>query len=130
MLLTPGFSLLELIITLMLIAIMISFALPSYRHPIVKAQQVTAKLALYDLAQELESYYGLNKSYEHVRLEDLGISSKVEGTDYILRIVAKGKTTFLIAAKSLKPETYCGDFLLDEMGKKSITGKGSVEECW
>jgi type IV pilus assembly protein PilE len=51
-----GFTLLEILITLALITILVTMAVPSYRTSTLKSQQLNAKMNLMQLALDLEEY--------------------------------------------------------------------------
>ena len=52
-----GFTLIELMITVAIIAILAAIALPSYKNYIVKSHRTEAQAAMLSLAQYLESKY-------------------------------------------------------------------------
>jgi len=58
-----GFSLIELLITLSIIAVLASFTYPSYVQQVQKSQRIEAKAALYIVAQQQEEYFLQNSSY-------------------------------------------------------------------
>lgn len=58
-----GFSLIELLITLAIIAVLASFTYPSYVKQVQKSQRIEAKAALYIVAQQQEEYFLQNSSY-------------------------------------------------------------------
>ena len=58
-----GFTLTELMIVLVLTAIIVSLAYPSYSAVVRKSRRVDAEHALMDAAIKLETYYTLNTTY-------------------------------------------------------------------
>jgi type IV pilus assembly protein PilE len=60
---TCGFSLIELMIVLGIVAILAAIAYPSYRDSVRKARRVDAKSALTDIAQMQETFFARNGTY-------------------------------------------------------------------
>lgn len=60
-----GFTLIELMIVIVVIAILAAIAIPSYRNHVCKVERNQAKADLMDLSQAMERYYTVqNFSYE------------------------------------------------------------------
>ncbi len=55
-----GFTLIELMITVAIVAILASIALPSYQSHVVSTRRTTAQACLLELAQFMERYYSTN----------------------------------------------------------------------
>ena len=58
-----GFSLMELMVTVAIVAILASIAIPSYRSYIIRANRTVAKTALLEVAAKQESYFTDHKGY-------------------------------------------------------------------
>ena len=58
-----AFSFIELLISLVIIAILASIAYPSYVKQVQKNKRLTAKIALYQVAQQQEDYFLQHMSY-------------------------------------------------------------------
>lgn len=59
-----GFTLIELMITVAIIAIIAAIAYPSYQNSIVKSNRTEAKACLLELAQFMERFYTQNGRYD------------------------------------------------------------------
>jgi len=58
-----GFTLVELVIVMAIVAILAAIAVPSYREYVLRTNRALAKNALSDLAQRQENYYVDHKGY-------------------------------------------------------------------
>jgi type IV pilus assembly protein PilE len=126
---SSGFSLLELLITLMIIAILVGVALPSYNHIMITAHRVDGKIGLLQLAAQLEKGSGPISEYSP------------EGF-YKLVVVEKKSDYFLLAAYPLKSQLQdktCGVLAFNSLGQKGILdGRGNENQdgirygnhCW
>src|ERR1700733_6781768 len=66
-----GFSLLELLIVLGVIAILIIITYPTYTHHVIASRRNEAKIGLLQFANKLENYASLHNSYAGATLENL-----------------------------------------------------------
>lgn len=58
-----GFTLIELMITVAIVAILASVALPSYQNYIARGRRDTAKACVMEIAQFMERHYTTNMAY-------------------------------------------------------------------
>ena len=61
-----GFTLIELMVTVAIVAILSAIAYPAYTEYILKSRRTDAKNALLDLAARQERFYSLNNQYSTV----------------------------------------------------------------
>ena len=59
-----GFTLLELMITVVIVGIIASFALPSYSQYVLRSRRVEARQALQDIAQRIDQNYRITRNYK------------------------------------------------------------------
>lgn len=128
-----GFTLVELMVTVAIIAILAGIAYPNYINHVVKTRRVAAASCLMEHAQFMERYYTTKLSYvaapAPVTCPDISDSYTIEFTAaptaraYVLRAVPKG-------AQSTK-DTGCGTLSINQAGVKSISASGgAVSSCW
>ncbi len=123
-----GFSLIEIITTLSIIAILTAIAVPAYHQYITRAERLAAATSLSRLAIALEQYYTINNTYKNASLDNLNVS---QTKHYQLIIASATDTDFTITAEPLNHnDTACGTLILNAKGDKNITGSGNSEECW
>ncbi|UTH74334.1 type IV pilin protein [Chromobacterium sp. IIBBL 290-4] len=138
---SEGFSLMELVIAVAVLAILIGIALPSYQSFILQSNRASAKTALQDLATRQENYYALQNTYAS-QLATLGYAS---GTIYV---PGNGNNLYALAISSSTASAYtltatpqgnqaqdsCQTYQLDNLGNQSnINASGtalSVSGCW
>jgi type IV pilus assembly protein PilE len=126
-----GFSLIEIMIVLVIMTILSAIAIPTYSSHMTRANRMAAEVSLSKLATLLEQYSIKNNTYEHATLENLNITSP---KNYQLEIVQATASDFVIAAHPIdiqaKNDTECATLSLNSQNVKSISGIGTVEECW
>ena len=142
-----GFTLIELMVTLVVAAILISIAVPSYQSQVRKSRRTEARNAVMDLAAREERYYSVNNAYTNVALE-LGygqdnavISGRPIGSGYYTVSVdlkdpkpdatpptRGGFTITATAAGAQLKDTPCKTFAVDDVGTQTSTP--SATECW
>ncbi len=130
---SPGFTLIELMITIVIVAILAMIALPSYMNSIRQSRRTIAKTALLDLASREEKNYSINNQYD--TLANLQVSTALtdgSGTTYYNLTLALNNTS--------NPPTYTatatpsGDQVNDTCGSYSINNYGqqtpTTARCW
>jgi len=142
-----GFTLIELMVTLVVAAILISIAVPSYQSQVRKSRRTEARNAVMDLAAREERYYSVNNAYTNVALE-LGygtdnavITGRPIGSGYYtvsVKLIAPqpaatppiraGFTITATAVGTQLKDTPCQTFAVDDVGTQTSTP--SATECW
>lgn len=148
-----GFTLIELMIIVVVIAILAAIAFPSYQRYIQKARRTDAKNALLDLAAREERYFTVNNSYT-ADLSQLGYggpspnpSVAVNSTGqsyYTLAVSAVGPsagtapyTTYqaqAVPTGAQASDTTCATFQIDQLGVQTNWKNGTQVDagagCW
>lgn len=126
-----GFSLIEILITVAIMTIITSIAIPVYTQHLVHAKRLEAEISLSKLAAALEQYAIANNTYKNANGETLKISPL---KNYQLEIASATDTQFSLNAFPLgaqaKNDEKCATLTLNSNGEKGITGSGTIEECW
>jgi type IV pilus assembly protein PilE len=142
-----GFTLIELMITLVVAAILVTIAVPAYTSQVRKSRRTEARTALLDLASREERFNSTNSAYTS-SLASLGYSGTAwpvnVGSGYyqvsvkVCAAVTCGTdagtgAAFLLTATPAGPQaadTTCGSFTLDSTGTQTVTGTATASTCW
>ena len=135
-----GFTLIELMIVVAVLAVIVAIAYPGFLGQIQKARRADAKQALLDVAARLEQYYQDNKGYPTAaNMSSLGYGGATftsqEGYYTIGFNGVPTVTTFSIqavpvAGTTQADDTDCATFRLDHLGVRSVTGSMTADRCW
>lgn len=131
-----GYTLMELLLTVSIITIVASIALPSYRQHVKRSHRGDAMAALMRVANAQEKFYLQNNTYAGT-LAELNITSTANDY-YTLSIVDANINAFSATAipKSGGPQAdddQCATFAIDSTGALSATNSGGADNtsyCW
>ncbi len=127
-----GFTLIELMITVAVVAILASVAIPSYQEQVRKSRRAQAKADLIEYAQLAERFHTVNNTYVGFTLPS-NVSPREGGTAYYNLAInpAATQATFsvLASANGAQVEDRCGNLGLNQAGVKT-SSKSVVAECW
>jgi type IV pilus assembly protein PilE len=144
-----GFTLIELMIVVTIVAVLAAIAIPAYNNSVMKSNRATAKTALLDLAAREEKWYSLTNSYSSTPSELYGSGTTITFpmnaplSGQALYQIKFNSTYPITTASGSTPATYaieavpisggpqasdpCGTFYLNSAGQQSVSGSGS---CW
>ena len=125
-----GFTLVELMVVVAIVAILASIALPSYQDSIRKSRRGQAKADLVELAQGLERFRSVNNTYAGYVLP-FAVSPRTGTAHYNIAVAGLGAATFSLSAAPIAGQgnDTCGTLTLIQTGQKS-SSSGTVNECW
>ena len=143
-----GFTLIEVMIVVVIVAVLLTIALPAYQNSVIKGNRAAGRGILLDVASRQEQYFINNKVYADT-LAKLGYG--VDGSDQFYldnqgeKSSASNAETVYIVSLSTVPAPYaitasvrglqvkdtrCGNFTVTAAGAKTNSGSGSYAECW
>lgn len=135
MLRIKGFSLMELMIAVAIVAILGAIAYPSYQDSVRKSRRADAKGALSELAQWMERGYSQGFDYRTVTLPFTKTPKDApDGSEYYkLELETVDRNSFKLVAKPVNAQQgdKCKTLTLNQTGKKGVENTSlGVEDCW
>jgi type IV pilus assembly protein PilE len=137
-----GFTLIELVIALAIVAITTSIAASSYRRYLQRGHRVEAVHALLVAAAEQEKFHLANGRYgdrlDALAGEDppgLPVASRTPGGRYLLSVPTADAAGYRVVATATDDsgDSSCSNFSIDESGRRTATdlgGSDSTARCW
>lgn len=135
-----GFTLIELMIAVAIVAILLAVALPSYQAYVVRTHRSSAAACLTDMAQFMERVYTTNLRYDL----NNGVATVLPGAQCVNDTA--GRYTITLPGGSLAQRTFtvratpigiqasadsgCGTLSIDQSGTKTVSGGSGVAKCF
>ena len=132
---TRGFSLVELMIVVAIIAILGAIAYPSYTRHVAKVNRVAAQGCLGEYANYMERFYTTNLRYDQTPLgvanADPHLDCQGRSASSYTIVPASASTSYAITATPLTIQSareggLCGTLTLDVKGTRTPSTSG----CW
>jgi len=133
-----GFTLFELLVTLVLVGIIAALALPAYRHHVVRVNRSQAMTLLLQLQGAEESHYLRHDAYtatlEGAPPVGLGIPATSATSKYSVSVaLASDGQSYVATASPIGSQSQdleCMAFSIDARGRRAVTGTADVQRCW
>jgi type IV pilus assembly protein PilE len=140
-----GFTLIELMVTVVVASILVAIAVPTYTAQIRKSRRTDAKTALLDLAGREERWFSTNNgTYTNVaaNLGYSGVFPVTIGSGYyqiaapaVVAGTAAAVATFSITATPIGTQVNdaaCSSFTINNLGQQTATGSDPNPnvDCW
>lgn len=136
-----GFTLIELMITVTIIAIIAGLAYPSYTVYVTKTYRSTAKTCLLEHVQFLERFYASNFAYDKnsagtaVTIPVFACTTESSMNQrYTFSVDTLAAKTYRAVATpvnvQLAKDTECGTLTIDQTDTRTASGSGGVSRCW
>lgn len=140
-----GFTLIELMITLVIAGILTTIAVPGYKDYLVRGRRSDGQAALLDLASQMERHYSERNTYAGATIgtagpDDVRSSNQSPEAWYTLSIPVQTASGFTLKATpngaQATSDTACQSLTLTSLGVKGIAAgsggapTGSTTKCW
>lgn len=126
-----GFTLIELMITVAIVAILAAVAYPAYTEQVRSSKRADAMGGLMELAQFMERTFTENGTYKPGG-SDPTLPASISGhANYAFTISASTATTYTVQAAPSGAQSgdRCGNLTLTSTGVKGV-GSSTVASCW
>lgn len=131
-----GYTLIELLVTMAIVGILASIAIPSYNNYVIKSRRAEGRSFIIEIMQRQEKFYTENSTYT-TTLTQVGYpAATAMSEDGHYRVTAAaaldgiGNNVILTAQPigSQASDTECGSFIMNSNGSK--TTSTSALTCW
>ena len=121
-----GFTLIELMIVIVIVAVLLAVALPAYQNQVIRGHRASAKAELLEIANRQEQYMLANRSYATV-LTELQYTAPVDVSaryTFSISSISNSLPYFEITATAQGAQLSDGNLTLDSEGVRD------PEEKW
>lgn len=132
-----GVTLIELMVTVVIIGILAAIAYPSYVQYTVKSKRAAAESFIMGVANKQEQYMLNARQYATtLALLGMAVPEDVAANYTITQPIPVTATppgytiTAVPTGGQATNDTRCGSVSIDQAGTKGISGTGTVAECW
>jgi len=137
---SKGFTLIELMVTVVIIGVLSAIAFPAYTDYVVRAKRADATDSVLWIASRLEDLYLIDDTYANAVLgvavgvkTSVGDATSKQGR-YTLALSGPGgngnpnRVGYTITASPVTTDSACGNLIYDSLGQRTDSqGKG---DCW
>jgi type IV pilus assembly protein PilE len=131
-----GFTLIELMIVVAVIAVLTAIAVPMYRDFVVRSNRSDAIISLTELANLQEKHYSNEMAYT-TTLADLSYTNTSPEGFYSLGITTSATVDYTLTAtpvgQQFQDDETCRQFTLNSFGQRSAQDSGgndTSQQCW
>jgi type IV pilus assembly protein PilE len=127
---SAGFTLIELMIVVGIVAILAAVAIPSYQESVRRGRRADARVAMTNLATRLERCFTQFGAYDAADCDIASPADSPEGF-YELTVDREAATWTLTAEPqgAQAEDTACGTFTLTNTGQRDVSGD-TPARCW
>jgi len=132
---SKGFSLIELLVVVAVIALLTGLALPGYQAYLQRARRTDAREALLRGAQWLERVASIHGQYPETAAYPAALALSGAGHYRIQYLPSADLAAYTLTAQrqGVQASDPCGDLVLDQAGQRSVLNPAAGSppaECW
>lgn len=129
---SAGFSLIELMVVVAIVAVLTAIAVPSYQEQVRKSRRAQAKADLVEYAQMAERFFTVNNTYAGFAVPVAQSPREAGSTARYTLATATTATTFTLTATATGAQASdrCGNLSITNTGQKARTGSAPLRDCW
>ena len=139
-----GFTLIELIIAMVITSVLLMISLPAYQQQVLRARRALARVELQEVATRQEQFFLDHRRYAG-SLRDLGYpddpmvldeqGNNLPGSEpgiYLIELSTRDNayTVYASTHPERPADSRCGRLGVSALGVRSISGSGTLNECW
>lgn len=132
-----GFTLVELMVTIAIIAILASVALPMYTDYVRRGKLTEATSGLSELRLRAEKYFADNRTYQNAGATDVGFNETINGSRYFtFDCTTTAANNFTCTATGVVVQGMAGfSYTVNEANIKTsaftgLAGWNNSSNCW
>jgi len=128
-----GFTLLDVLITVVIVGVLAGIALPAYQNQVQQSRRSDATSGLLGAADQMERYFTEQGTYATATLGPGGVYPNfTQNSYYTLSFASQTATTYTLQATPAGAQVGdpCGNFTYDYLGNKGTTGSLATSQCW
>lgn len=133
---SSGITLIEILITLAIIAILSTIGYPLYSDYVIKSRRTDAKAALMQIIQAQQRHYTAHSTYT-TDLSKIGYPKAAavlsDGGHYAITATSCGAGITSCVTLTAVPQFTdddCKNMILDSTGAKSVSASSTTAKCW
>ena len=133
-----GFTLMEMMITIVILGVLVGVAFPAYQNKLSSTRRAVAASCITEYAQFMERNYSTNMTYatnNGVALALPATNCSRDLTGYYTFNLIKDTSTFTLEADPIgtQAEDPCGTLTVDQLGERTANGQSdtaTISKCW
>jgi type IV pilus assembly protein PilE len=129
-----GFTLVELLVVMLVIAILAAIAIPGYGRYVARANRGAVKACMTEYAQWYERLYTTTLTYVPAAAPVMGCATESNLDQRYTITTASAARTYTVTATpstvQASRDSACGTLTLNEAGTKTHSGGAPAGSCW